>query len=236
MLETNSTSVSANPDWRDAQTWYTHQTVVIKIVTTGLRVLLSPFITVECVGLENLPANGPCVLASNHVSNFDPPMILCYLRRRHVFYMAKIELFNSALNRWFFANTGAFPIDRSGNDKWALAHAGRVLEAGQVLGMFPEGTRSKEDGRLKKGKLGTVALALEYQVPVVPVALINTQHIRLKLRRRRTHVIIRIGQPLNLVELAGSPPHTPQVYRTLTTQLMEKIAGLLPPEQRGRYG
>lgn len=236
MLETNGAVVSAEPDWRNSQTWYTHETTVVKIVKSGYRVLLSPFITVERQGLENLPANGPCVLASNHVSNFDPTMILSYLRVRHVFYMAKIELFNSAFNRWFFANTGAFPINRSGNDSWALAQAGRILEAGQILGMFPEGTRSKEDGQLKKGKLGTVALALAHQVPIVPVALLNTQHIRLKLRRNRTHVIIRVGPPLNLPELAGPPPYSPNTYRELTAVLMQHIAALLPPEQRGRYG
>ena len=236
MTAVEAPSVIPEPDWRNTYTWYTYETWVIKFVKSGFRKLLWPFITVEHVGLENLPVDGPCVLASNHVSNYDPTMILGYLRRRHVFYMAKVELFQKAFPRWFFSNTGAFPIDRSGNDRWALAHAGQILKAGQVLGMFPEGTRSKQEGRLRKGKLGTVSLALNYQVPVVPVALINTQNIRLKLRPQRTHVTIRIGEPLDLTAIAGPPPYTPHTYRDLTTLLMERIAALLPPEQRGRYG
>jgi 1-acyl-sn-glycerol-3-phosphate acyltransferase len=233
MSKTEIPSTSTD-DWRNSYSWYTHETQFIRFIKAGYRLVYSPLMKVNLEGTENLPVSGPCVLASNHVSNFDPQLILVYLRVRHVFYMAKIELFETRFNRYFFAKAGAFPVKRGEVDSWALEHAGQVLQAGQILGMFPEGTRSKNKGRLRKGKLGTVSLALTYQVPIVPAAIINSQNVR--VGAFQTAVTIKIGEPLDIVTLAGPPPHEPRKIKALTTVLMQKIAAMLPSEQRGIYG
>lgn len=186
---------------------------------------------VEWRGVENLPAGGPYILASNHVSNFDPPAYWVYFPAGPVFFMAKIELFRHPFLRWFLPKTGAFPVKRGEGDEWALRQAGRVLRAGQVLGMYPEGTRSKT-ARLKRAKPGTVRLALAYGVPVVPAAIANTQNVRWG---RRTRVVVSVGKPLDVVALAGSPPYTTETFEYLTLALMRQIAAMLPQEQRGLY-
>lgn len=220
------------PDWRDEFTWVTHRTPFITFWKWVGHVVFWPVYTVTWHGLENLPATGPCILASNHVSNYDPTVWWVFLEKRDVHFMAKIELFSNPLLRWLLSKSGAFPVKRGEGDHWAVHQAGRILQEGQVLGMFPEGTRSRT-ACLKRAKVGTVRLAITHNVPIIPAAIQNTHKIR--AGRARVPVHVRIGRPLYPSEAVASLPPSHELLERLTEQLMRTIATMLPAEQRGIY-
>lgn len=157
--------------------------------------------------------------------------ILGYASPRQIYYMAKIELFQ--IHPWFsrfLALVGTFPIDRGRNDTAALGAAEALLRRGQVLGMFPEGTRSRT-GELRRGKSGVARLAMATQTPVMPAVVINAAAL-LKQFGRRPEIIVRFGPPLSL---SGDPTDKAAV-QTQTDAVMCAMAQLLPPAQRGIYG
>lgn len=223
-----------NVDWRDAVTWYTHQTWLAR-ATKGVAIpLLFLLAQVDCQGRENVPAAGPCIITANHLHNFD----IIFLGRytpRFPHFMAKQELYRNPLFGWYIRQLGSFPVNRGESDKWALRQAGRVLADGQILFMFPEGTRSGRQARMKRGKVGAVKLALQHQVPLLPAAIWGTEKLQFTFTRA-SQVNIRYGPPLDLVALAGDPPYHHQTLRDLTDQVMRQIAALLPPQYRGVYG
>jgi 1-acyl-sn-glycerol-3-phosphate acyltransferase len=221
-------------DWRDTVTWYTHETTFARSVKALGRLLFRPLAQVECVGFEHIPAKEPCILASNHISNWDVVCLGLHVPR-HLHFMAKIELYRNPVFAWAIRLGGSFPVNRGEHDTWALRQAGRILTAGQVLSMFPEGTRSKGKAQLRRGKVGAVRLALDYQVPIVPVAIIGTQDFSLT-HWRTNKIRIEVGQPLDMVALAGSSTYPYETLRELTTTLMRQIATMLPPAHRGIYG
>jgi len=231
-MEETLTTTSEFNDWRDRTTWYTHETFLPHFIKLIGRPLFRLVMNLERIDWDNIPA-GPCILAPNHINNFDVLAIGLYVPR-HPFYMTKKELFKNPVMSWIIRLCGAFPVDRGGRDAWPLRQAGRVLEAGQMLCMFPEGKRSGRKAQLRRGKPGTVKLALEHKVPIVPAAILGTQHI--KIGRTRPKATFQIGEPLDVATLAGPPPYTNETIRELTTLLMERIAKMLPPEHRGVYG
>lgn len=168
-------------------------------------------------GVENLPAEGPVIVTANHVSYWDPVVVGCALSRQ-VFFMAKAELFRfpvfAAVLRWL----GAFPVHRHRLDRQALRRAQQELEKGHVLGVFPEGTRSKTDAFLKP-HLGTALLAVKYGVPVLPVALQGTRGICGKVR-------VRIGEPLRFAGEGGEKPSKERL-EGVAQEIMERIGALL---------
>lgn len=223
-----------SPDWRDTVTWYTHETAFARLVKFLGRSVFYRLAQVECIDLENIPARGPCILASNHINNLDV-VYLGLVVPRHLHFMAKIELYRNPIFGGAIRLGGSFPVNRGENDTWALQQAGRVLTAGQMLCMFPEGTRSGAEAQMRRGKVGAVKLALEYQAPIIPVAIIGTQNFSLT-QWRRNKIRIQAGQPLDMVTLAGSSTYQYETLRELTTTLMQQIAAMLPPANRGIYG
>jgi 1-acyl-sn-glycerol-3-phosphate acyltransferase len=221
-------------DWRDTLTWYTQETNFIRFIRFLGRPFFSLLAQVDYRGWENIPASGPGVVATNHISNLDAAYMGAFLPR-FPHFMAKRELYQNPLFGWFIRQLGSFPVNRGESDPWALRQAGRVLEAGQLLFMFPEGTRSRGRAQLKRAKVGSVKLALEHQSPLVPAAIWGTENFRFG-RRRNNQIHIRVGQPLDVVAMAGPPPWHHDTYRELTTQLMQQIAAMLPPSYRGVYG
>ncbi|MGZ4578331.1 MAG: lysophospholipid acyltransferase family protein, partial [Mycobacterium sp.] len=149
-------------------------------------VLLGPLLYLlgrpKVEGLEYIPSSGPAILASNHLAVMDSFYLPLVMRRR-ITFLAKAEYFTGTglkgwFQRWFFNAVGQVPIDRTDADsaQAALTTAERLLSAGKLLGMYPEGTRSP-DGRLYKGKTGLGRLALHTGVPVIPVAMIGTNAV-----------------------------------------------------------
>jgi 1-acyl-sn-glycerol-3-phosphate acyltransferase len=149
--------------------------------------------------------------------------------------MAKRELYKNPFFGWFIRQMGSFPVYRGESDPWALKQAGRILENGRPLFMFPEGTRSGRKAQMKRAKVGSVKLALDHQVPLVPAAIWGTQNVRFG-QRRRNKVTIRVAPPLDVATLAGPPPYHQKTYREITTVLMKEIAAMLPSVHRGVYG
>jgi 1-acyl-sn-glycerol-3-phosphate acyltransferase len=176
----------------------------------------------RAVGVENLPAEGGFVLAAGHHSNFDPwPLALAVSDRLYVRYMAKAELFWPPLS-WVIEGCGAFPVRRGEPDREAIATARRLAREGNVIGMFPEGTR-RAKGALKRREAsahsGAARIALAAGVPLVPAAVTGTD--RLSRLGRQTVVY---GKPIPLDDLAGlSRRHAAELA---TERLMARIAEL----------
>lgn len=126
-------------------------------------------------GRENIPKEGAAILAANHASNADPPL-MASLIDRPVSYMAKIELFENPIFGGIIRRCHAFPVKRGASDRGAIKTAVQVLKEGRILGLFPEGTRSKT-GDLQKPEAGLALLAAMTGAPVVPVAILNSHRI-----------------------------------------------------------
>jgi glycerol-3-phosphate dehydrogenase (NAD(P)+) len=168
------------------------------IVYWVVRAVLQPFFHVyfrlRRIGREHIPSEGPLLLAGNHRSFLDP-FVLGTMLRRPVYYVAKKELFENRLQAWFLNALGAFPVDRGAADKEMLDTARQILARGDVVLIFPEGTRIRPGG-LGDPKRGVGRLALESGAPIVPLAVIGTEAVRKGWRIRPHKVTIRAGRPL----------------------------------------
>jgi 1-acyl-sn-glycerol-3-phosphate acyltransferase len=163
-----------------------------------IRAILLPFFLVYFrlarIGREHLPRTGPLLLAANHRSFLDP-FVIGALTRRPVYYMAKCELFEKRWQAWLLNCLGAFPVDRGAGDKHAMDTARAILQRGDCVVIFPEGTRTRR-GPLGSPRRGVGRLALETGVPVVPIAVIGTEDVRRGWRIRPRRVRIRVGRAL----------------------------------------
>ncbi|MDK2820244.1 MAG: 1-acyl-sn-glycerol-3-phosphate acyltransferase [Clostridia bacterium] len=168
-------------------------------------------------GQENVPLEGPVIIISNHISLLDPVAIGVALPRV-INYMAKEELFHIPILKSIIKGLKAFPVRRGQSDRNALKAALKVLHENEVLGLFPEGKRSK-DGKLNNFQNGAALLALKTGATIVPVALKNTNKV---FRGGRIEVII--GKPLE-VSVSGS--YTPQQVQDLTSTAYEEISKML---------
>jgi 1-acyl-sn-glycerol-3-phosphate acyltransferase len=174
-----------------------------------VRACLQPFFHVYLrlsrIGREHIPAAGPVILAANHRSFLDP-FVIAVMARRPIYFVAKKELFGfHPLVSWLLGALGAFPIDRGAADQDAMATARAILERGDVVLMFPEGTRIRP-GSLGSPKRGVGRLALETGAPVVPVAVIGTEAVRRGWRIRPHKVRIRAGRPLTFPRVGAPSP------------------------------
>ncbi len=211
-------------DSRNRKSFTFYATPFRKLFVAFLRLTFHMLMKMNVKGLENFPSDGPVVIACNHVTTFDVfPMQLSL--PRPIFYMAKAELFKFPLMDVALRNLGAFPVYRGEKDDWATRHARKVLEHGQTLGMFPEGTRNKGRG-LGVAKTGTARMAIDAKSPIVPMVLIGTDQF-FKGFPRRTNVTVKLLPPL-----LPNPGETPLAF---TDRLMFSMAAELPEEMRGVY-
>jgi 1-acyl-sn-glycerol-3-phosphate acyltransferase len=208
------------------------------LVAPGLRLVMRPWLE----GTENIPRTGPAILVSNHLSAGDTFLLPALIRRRLTF-PAKAELFQGKKLRgrfttWFLTSVGMLPMDRSGGRASASSMDGvlGVLRGGDLLGIFPEGTRS-HDGRLYKGKTGVARLVLSSGVPVIPVAMVNTQFVPSKVARipimRRPG--IRFGRPMDFSRYAASG-NDREVLRWVTDEIMNAVMELSGQVYVDAYG
>jgi 1-acyl-sn-glycerol-3-phosphate acyltransferase len=183
------------------------------------------------------------ILASNHASSADPVLIGAFLNQqlgRPLNWLGKRELLDFPLTGWLGRQGGIHPVDRDAADLDAFRSAMRVLEAGQILAVFPEGTRSR-DGGLQQVREGVGMLALRSGAPVLPVAVVDSDlmwprgHLLPRFGKR---VMVRYGTPFSVaeaLEAAGLPTKGRQATEAATRLIMTRIAELLPPRQRGVY-
>lgn len=205
-------------------------------------VLIGPFLRVTSrqvvTGREHFPRSGAALLVGNHLSVADW-LFMPLMMPRRVTFLAKSDYFTGTgikgmLSRWFFAGTGQHPIDRTNADAaQAALNAGlEVLNAGEILCIYPEGTRSP-DGRLYRGKTGPARLAMKAGVPIIPVGVTGTgEYIRglSKLRLgRRSEVRIMVGEPLDISAWAGREGDR-AAEREITDELMLRIQALTGQE------
>ncbi len=185
----------------------------------------------QVVGLENVPRRGPVILASNHVSLLDPALLPVLVPRRIV-YMGKIELWRTPIIGPLYGLVGFIPVRRFEADLAALRKAEKVLRQNQVLGMFPEGTRSRKPG-LSKGQPGTAIIALRSGAPIVPVAVTGTEGVAVpRSFFRLTRVRVVFGKPF---EFRKGRRLNAELVEQCTERIMKEIAVLLPEEYRGVY-
>jgi len=212
--------------------------VVKAIVGPILRIVFRPW----AEGVEHVPRHGPAILAGNHLSFADHFFGPLYLKRK-VISLGKSDYFTGSgikgfLTRLFFSGVGTVPIDRSGGkaSEAALRTGLRVLRQGDVLGIYPEGTRSP-DGRLYKGKTGVARLALESRAPVIPWAMVNTFEMmppgRL-LPKLGLRPGVRFGKPLDFSRYYGMEEDR-LVLRAVTDEIMYALMELSEQEYVDKY-
>ncbi|MEU3251124.1 lysophospholipid acyltransferase family protein [Streptomyces sp. NPDC006997] len=212
---------------------------LLKYVLLGppLRLLFRPRIE----GLEHVPSTGPAIVAGNHLSFSDHFLMPAVLKRR-ITFLAKAEYFTGPgikgrLTAAFFHAVGQIPVDRSGKEagQAAIREGLGVLAKDELLGIYPEGTRS-HDGRLYKGKVGVAVMALKAQVPVVPCAMIGTFEAQPpgKVVPRPRAVVIRFGEPLDFSRYAGME-NEKAVLRAVTDEIIYAILQLSGQEYVDRY-
>jgi len=200
---------------------------LLKRVLLGpiLRLLFRPWVQ----GLEHIPAHGPAILASNHLS-FSDSIFLPIVVPRRITFPAKMEYFTGRgvkgrLTAAFFRGVGQIPIDRSGGraSEAAIQSGLKVLRKGDLFGIYPEGTRSP-DGRLYKGKTGIARMALEAGCPVIPVAMIGTDKAQPTGQKvpNLVQVGVRIGAPLDFSRYEGME-NDRFVLRSITDEIMYQL-------------
>lgn len=189
-------------------------------------------------GLSNVPSSGPVIIAPNHISVLDSFFVPAVLPRR-VTYVGKAEYMDDWKTKYVFPAIGMIPIDRAGGDSStkALDAATRVLEAGELFGIYPEGTRSRDARYLHKGHTGVARLALRTGAPIIPVGIIGSEAIqppdaRMPKVFRRVH--IRFGHPISVDRYTDrSADH--MLCRQITDEVMYEIRNLSGQEYVNRY-
>lgn len=199
---------------KEKKTWLYAFAKVIAPVIFGL-----PIGHTVVKGKNNIPEKGRFIVCSNHISMADP-IVLALAQKRQIHFMAKQELFNNPFVSWVVRSLGAFPIKRGASDTTSINQAFDILEKERVLGIFPEGTRSK-DGELLKPKAGAALIAFKEQAPVIPAAIYAKDH-KIGLFRK---VYVAFGEPMTMEEL-GMTTGNAKELRDASRNIMNEIAKL----------
>lgn len=197
--------------------------MIYTIVKTIFKLMFAVGLRLKVEGTENIPKEGPLVIACNHLSLLDPP-VLGTAATRKVHFMAKEELFVPVLGA-IYKILGAFPVRRGGADRAAIKHGIEILESGQVLAIFPEGTRSKT-GKLGKAQPGALMMASKAKATIVPACIIGTDYKR--HGRIWPKVTVRFGKPIPFPQDAVV---SKELLLQLTDNMMQHIAALQAGEE-----
>ena len=188
-------------------------------------------------GAEKVPAHGPAILATNHISFVDSPVVMAAVPRRAC-TLGKAEYLARRRTRWLFTALGMIPIDRTSRSsaRRALGEAAEVLRCGECVAVFPEGTRSRS-GELHRGRTGVAHLALATNAPIVPIAVIGTDRVLrpgATVPRPLVPVTVRIGSPIDPTTYPAGGSRQ-EVRRRLTNDVMARIAALSGQDYVDRY-
>jgi 1-acyl-sn-glycerol-3-phosphate acyltransferase len=197
------------------------------------RIFLPTFGSITVVGRENVPHDGPLLIACNHQTDSDPALVV-YAIDRPLWFVAKRSLFFGPIISYLLKRVHVFPVDRDGRDIQALRWAQEMLDSGRALLIFPEGSRSP--GALSVPPTdGLAYIALRTGVPILPVALTGVEKIggmwKTAIHFQRLKVVI--GEPFTLAPAPGRIDR--ELLQTMTQETMQHIAALLPGEYRGAY-
>jgi 1-acyl-sn-glycerol-3-phosphate acyltransferase len=182
---------------------------------TLFKGVLFPLYQYKIIGLENFPAEGGVLLCANHISNLDPPLV-GVTSPRPIHYMAKDELFKAPVLGKLLPSVNAFPVKRGLSDREALRKGLSVLKEGGVLGLFPEGTRSKT-GELGKGLAGAGFFALRSQAQVVPCAIIGPYKPFKRLK-------VVYGKPIDMTELRKNKASAEETTDFIMNEIQKLIS------------
>jgi len=205
-----------------------------RVLNVIVRLALRIACKLETHELEQIPDNGPGILLANHTTYIEGPMIYVLLSPRQATALAKRELWQNPITRFFMTTWHIIPINRGRVDSTAMRAALQALDDGRFLGVAAEGTRSKT-GVLGQGHPGATFLATSKDVPVYPVAQWGLVNLSRNLKRlRRTPVTVRVGTPF-YVRKPGNEPITSGDRRRMIDEMMYQLALLMPEELRGYY-
>ncbi|MGQ9501444.1 MAG: lysophospholipid acyltransferase family protein [Anaerolineae bacterium] len=182
----------------------------------------------------NLPTKGPLIVAVNHLHYVDPPLVMLALPLRHVTVLIGEKWASSWPISWLVKMDGGIYVRRGEVDREALRRCLAVLQNGGVLGIAPEGTRSRT-GVMQRAKPGIAYLATKANVPIIPVGISGQEKLTAEWKRfRRPHIVVRVGEPFMLPQVQG--PHKSEQLQELSDLVMQRIAALVREDLRGVYG
>lgn len=198
----------------------------LKIIRSIFNFLFFTCLGAQVKGVENIPPVGGLIIAPNHMSNFDPPLVgtACW---RMICFMAKEELFKNPIIGKLIALTGTFPIRRGRVDTAAIRVAYSILKSGGVVGIFPEGTRST-DGQIGIFHEGMAAIAIKTGVPIVPTAVIGTR----TLPKKNGPIIVAFGEPIR----AKSRKVTKEMVAEINEEVKSAIVKMINQYEGDRHG
>lgn len=233
---------SAKPAIDEDELLASHVTPLIRTVAIVARALSRCFTRVRIEGaIDEIPRDGPLILAANHVSNADPVIIGAWLTPRlgrRIHWLGKKEMFDWPIVGWMARNGGVVPVDRGAADAEAFRMARRVLDAGHVLMVFPEGTRSPT-GELQQPKDGLAMLALRTGATIVPIAMSDSDRVWPRgqaVPKPGGRITMRVGKPFRLEDELPAGMDRKSAKAAATDVIMRRIAAELSPRQRGVYG
>lgn len=204
-----------------------------KIVNTVIKTLVRTVCRIDASELEQVPAEGPLIIATNHVTFLEAPVVYTHLMPRPLTAFSKTETWDNPFLGWLFDLWEIIPLKRGEADLGALRKGMQALDEGMILTIAPEGTRSYT-GILAEGHPGVVMVALRSESPILPVATFGHEDLGQNLKRlRRTDFNIRVGRPFRLKKPEGKI--TREIRRKMTDEIMYQIAALLPEPYRGVY-
>jgi 1-acyl-sn-glycerol-3-phosphate acyltransferase len=246
MSVTPSEPVSRNPSGKavltEEEILRSDITPLIGITAAATRLICRCLTRVRIEGDAGaIPREGPVILAANHISNADAVLIGAFITPRlgrRIHWLGKKEMFDWPIVGFIARNGGVVPVDRGAADVEAFRVARRILDAGNVLMVFPEGTRSPT-GELQQPKDGLAMLALRTNATIVPIGISNTDRIWPKGRPiplPGKHATMRIGEPFRVGELLPPEIDRKAAKSLATTLIMRRIADQLDPRHRGTYG
>lgn len=193
--------------------------MLVSLVKFCLKIYFGIFYRVEIKGLDNIPKEGGIILCSNHIGSIDM-FFVGYKVKRLIHFMAKAELFENAIVGWFLTNVGAFPVKRGTGDIGAAKAVYKLLRSGEIVGILPEGTRTKgKDKSQIKTKSGAAMFACSADVPVLPVGISGSLKLFSKVK-------VKIGQPYKLRNKEDGKP-TQEELDMLSEDIMAKIYALV---------
>ena len=207
--------------------------MLYELGTAVARLQFTLFSRWKVEGQESIPPRGPLIIAANHLSNADPPVVVASSNRK-LHSLAKEGLFKTPVGAWFFSRCYAHPVKEGQVERTALRWALRVLERDGALLVFPEGARSRTRG-LQPAMPGIGYLAFKSQAPVLPVGVTGTEHIPgyWRIAFPFCKMNVRFGEPFTLPAIEGRLSR--EILQQGADMVMERIAQLLPPGYRGHY-